>query len=150
MGRHNRRNPRSPKLLYSRATVVVVNQEGNVLLVKHNRQREWALPGGQIRATEEPSDRAKLEMAEEVGLTIGEVAFAGRYAGSVGSCTSDTPAASPLLTGVRLVSQYGLLHLGQTRGSASKRGTHSCLHRSHLYPAIDNITFGISTPLLLT
>ena len=83
MGRHNRRNPRSPKLLYSRATVVVVNQEGNVLLVKHNRQREWALPGGQIRATEEPSDRAKLEMAEEVGLTIGEVAFAGRYAGSV-------------------------------------------------------------------
>ena len=85
MGRHNRRNPRSPKLLYSRATVVVVNQEGNVLLVKHNRQREWALPGGQIHATEEPSDRAKLEIAEEVGLTTGKVTFAGRYAGSVAS-----------------------------------------------------------------
>ena len=40
MGRHNRRNPRSPKLLYSRATVVVVNQEGNVLLVSPNPPKD--------------------------------------------------------------------------------------------------------------
>ena len=71
------------KQLYARATAVVVNTEGHILLVKHNHQRDWALPGGQIRATEEPIHRARLEIAEETGLAIREVEFAGRYAGSV-------------------------------------------------------------------
>ena len=83
MSRHNRKRPQKPKLLYTRATVVVVNQEGKVLVVKHNNQRDWALPGGQVRATEEPIHRARLEIAEETGLAIREVEFAGRYAGSV-------------------------------------------------------------------
>ena len=39
---------RRPKSLYGRATVVVVNDEGHILLVKHNRQHEWALPGGRL------------------------------------------------------------------------------------------------------
>ncbi len=35
----------------------------------------------------------------------------------------------------RGLSQYGLLHFGQTLGYSSLfRGTHSCPHRSHLYP----------------
>ena len=85
MSRHGRKRPQKPKMLYSRATVVVINPEGCVLLVKHNRQREWALPGGQIRAAGEPSHRAKLEVAEETGLVIEEPEFAGRYAGSVAS-----------------------------------------------------------------
>ena len=85
MSRHNRRNRQRPKLLYRRATVVVVNPEGCVLLVKHNRQREWALPGGKILAAEEPSGRAKLEIAEETGLVIGDPEFVGRYAGSLAS-----------------------------------------------------------------
>ena len=83
MSRHRDKRPQKPKMLYSRATVVVINPEGCVLLVKHNRQREWALPGGQIRAAEEPSHRAKLEVAEETGLVIDVPEFAGRYAGSV-------------------------------------------------------------------
>ena len=76
---------RKPKSLYGRATVVVVNQEGHVLLVKHNRQHEWALPGGQLLAAEEPSRRAVLEVAEETGLSIREPTFVERYAGSVAS-----------------------------------------------------------------
>ena len=83
MSRHRDKRPQKPKRLYMRATAVVVNPEGCVLLVKHNRERVWALPGGQIRAAEEPSHRAKLEVAEETGLVIGEPEFAGRYAGSV-------------------------------------------------------------------
>ena len=83
MSRHKDKRPQKPKRLYMRATAVVVNPEGCVLLVKHNREHAWALPGGQIRAAEEPSHRAKLEIAEETGLVIGEPEFAGRYAGSV-------------------------------------------------------------------
>ena len=85
MSLHNRKRSQKPKWLYTRATVVVVNQEGHVLIVKHNRQRDWALPGGQIRAAEEPSRRAVLEVAEETGLAIRDVEFVGRYAGSVAS-----------------------------------------------------------------
>ena len=40
---------RRPKSLYGRATVVVVNDEGHILLVKHNRQHEWALLAGDSR-----------------------------------------------------------------------------------------------------
>ena len=83
MSQHTVKRPQGPKRLYMRATAVVVNPEGCVLLVKHNREHAWALPGGQIRAAEEPSHRAKLEVAEETGLVIGEPEFAGRYAGSV-------------------------------------------------------------------
>ena len=81
-----RRRPkkRRPKQrpLYPRATAVVVNQ-GRILLVKHNRENEWALPGGRIRAAEEPSRRAVLEVAEETGLLIDAPLFVGRYAGTV-------------------------------------------------------------------
>ena len=76
---------RRPKSLYGRATVVVVNDEGHILLVKHNRQHEWALPGGRLQAAEEPSRRAVLQVAEETGLAIREPTFVGRYAGSVAS-----------------------------------------------------------------
>ena len=89
MNRHNQRNRRGSsqgnpqqRRLYVRATAVVVNQ-GRILLVKHNRENQWALPGGQVTATEEPSRRAVLEVAEETGLLINEPQFVGRYAGSV-------------------------------------------------------------------
>ena len=84
--RNNRAQPRQ-KRLYSRATVVVVNDEGNILLVNHNREDMWALPGGQIYAGEEPERRAVLEVAEETGLSTRGVEYVGRYAGSVASHT---------------------------------------------------------------
>ena len=66
-GRGHRDN--RPRRLYSRITVVVLNQN-RVLLVKHNRENSWALPGGQLMAGEEPERRAILEVAEETGLQI--------------------------------------------------------------------------------
>lgn len=83
MSRRNQKRPQKPKSLYLRATAVVVNEEGCILLVKHNRPREWSLPGGRMYAEDEPSYRAKLEVAEETGLEIKEAEFVGRYAGSV-------------------------------------------------------------------
>ena len=68
---------------YARATVVVLNDDGHVLLVKHNRERSWALPGGQIMAGEDPAKRAALEIAEETGLQVHGLQRAGFYSGTV-------------------------------------------------------------------
>ena len=71
-------------MLRSRATAVVIDPStSRILLVKHSKSNEWALPGGAIRATEEPSRRAAIEVAEETGIIIGEPVFVGRYAGHV-------------------------------------------------------------------
>ena len=84
--RGNRRpRQQGPRRLFSRATAVVLNPDGEVLLVKHNRENEWALPGGQIMAGEDPATRAVLEVAEEVGLHIVDPQFVGRYVGTVAS-----------------------------------------------------------------
>ncbi len=74
---------RRTRTLRSRATAVVIDPSTlRVLLVKHNRENQWSLPGGQITATEEPSQRAIIEVAEETGILIDEPVFAGRYAGT--------------------------------------------------------------------
>ena len=70
---------------YSRATAVVLNSKNEVLLVRHRRQNEWALPGGQVRAGEDPASRVVIEVAEETGIRINQPRFIGRYAGSVAS-----------------------------------------------------------------
>ena len=73
-------------MLYSRATAVVVDPSTlRVLLVKHNRENQWSLPGGQIMAAEDPARRAVIEVAEETGIMIDEPVFVGRYAGGVAS-----------------------------------------------------------------
>ena len=50
----------------------MVNQDHEVLLVKHNGQNEWSLPGGRMVAGEDPARRAVLEVAEETGLHIAQ------------------------------------------------------------------------------
>ena len=72
-----------PKRLSMRATAVVVNENREVLLVKHNGQKEWSLPGGHIVPGEDPAHRAVLKVAEETGLRIAHPRHMGRYAGTV-------------------------------------------------------------------
>ena len=76
---------RKQRSLYMRATAVVVSPANEVLLVKHNRQNDWSLPGGRIKAAEDPAHRVVLEVAEETGLRITQPRHAGRYAGTVAS-----------------------------------------------------------------
>ena len=82
--RHQSSSGRSQKR-YSRATAVVFNAKKEVLLVRHNKQTEWALPGGRIRSGEDHAARAVTEVAEETGIIITQPRFIGRYAGSVAS-----------------------------------------------------------------
>ena len=89
MNRHNRgnrrgRNQSNRGTLYLCATAVVASPAG-VLLVKHNRQDDWSLPGGRVVAAEDPSRRAVLEVAEETGIIIADPVYMGRYAGTVAS-----------------------------------------------------------------
>ena len=72
------------RLIPLRATAVVIDPSSNqVLLVKHNKSNEWALPGGRPYANEEPSRRAAVEVAQQTGIIIGEPLFVGRHVGHV-------------------------------------------------------------------
>lgn len=85
--RRGRNRPSQPnrRTLYLRATVVVANPAAGVLLVKHNRQDDWSLPGGRVVAAEDPGKRVALEVAEETGIIIADPVHMGRYAGTVAS-----------------------------------------------------------------
>lgn len=89
-----RKQTSRPKTLYGRATAVVFNPDGEVLLVKHNRQNKWAFPGGRAYAGEDLGHRAVLEVAEETGIQVKDIQFVGRYAGTVASHTVYTGIAT--------------------------------------------------------
>ena len=60
------------------ASAVVLDAEGRVLLVHHNKIGLWLYPGGHIDPNEDPAQAAVREVAEETGIratTIGEPAF---------------------------------------------------------------------------
>ena len=81
--RHGRRRRRT-RTLYLRATAVVFNQDDDLLLVKHNGERAWALPGGRVEDEEDPDERVVIEVEEETGVNIGDpLMHVGRYAGTV-------------------------------------------------------------------
>lgn len=53
--------------------VVVLNQQGEVLLIKRGkppRAGEWSIPGGMIDLGERLEDAARREVLEECGITI--------------------------------------------------------------------------------
>jgi len=62
----------------SGVTIIARNGEGHVLLVRHTYgNRAWSLPGGGIRAGEEPEAAAVREFAEELDCAIYALGFVG-------------------------------------------------------------------------
>jgi len=67
---------------------VVEDTDGRVLLVRHSYKTGWALPGGGVDRGEPPAQAVRRELAEEVGLTGGEVQFLGLYTRRAGWATN--------------------------------------------------------------
>ncbi|HXD34585.1 MAG TPA: NUDIX hydrolase [Pyrinomonadaceae bacterium] len=83
-----RRAPSSLRRFYSRffndqfsvtAGAVVIDANDRILLLKHvfRAGSGWGIPGGFIKAGEQPEEAVRRELMEEVGLELGttEVAF---------------------------------------------------------------------------
>ena len=58
---------------------LILESEGQVLLVKHSYRHSWYLPGGGVRRGESLKDAARREAAEEVGANVGRLRLLGVY-----------------------------------------------------------------------
>ena len=52
------------------ASAFIVNENSEVLLIKHSKLGEWIQPGGHIEDGETPDEAARREAREEVGVKI--------------------------------------------------------------------------------
>ena len=50
--------------------IYFVEQDGELLLVKHNYQERWGLPGGWLSKDETPMQCARRELKEELGASV--------------------------------------------------------------------------------
>jgi 8-oxo-dGTP pyrophosphatase MutT (NUDIX family) len=67
-----------------RGVKCVLTNGDRVLLVRHTYGRpRWDLPGGTSKRGEPPSETARREMAEELGVTLDGVADLGRFTGRI-------------------------------------------------------------------
>lgn len=55
---------------YSLGSLVVLIDDGQVLLVSHSYKPQWGLPGGITKRGEAPEAAARRELLEEVGASI--------------------------------------------------------------------------------
>lgn len=62
------------------ARAIVVNPEGKILLVRHQYDEGWFLPGGKMRKNEGDEDALRRELNEEIGITaISQITKLGEY-----------------------------------------------------------------------
>lgn len=75
---------RLAKPALSGVTVIARDDSGRVLLVRHSYgSGRWTLPGGGIRAGEEPLAAARREVAEELGCALDEAVLVGLHRGTL-------------------------------------------------------------------
>jgi 8-oxo-dGTP pyrophosphatase MutT (NUDIX family) len=55
------------------ATVVVLNEKGEILLQQRSDSGDWGLPGGAMEIGESLEETARRELLEETGLTAGRL-----------------------------------------------------------------------------
>jgi mutator protein MutT len=58
----------------------VISYDREILLIRNTYgQQNWTVPGGRIDTGETPEEAVRREVQEEVGITLGEVRFIGRF-----------------------------------------------------------------------
>ena len=63
------------------AGAIVLDETGRLLLIRRGNppsQGSWSIPGGRCRPDESAADACVREVAEETGLSVGVLRFAGR------------------------------------------------------------------------
>lgn len=69
-------------LLLPSVTILVLDKDKRVLLVRHHNDNLWVAPGGMIEPDENPEDAAVREMQEETGCLVRLTHTFGTYGGS--------------------------------------------------------------------
>lgn len=65
--------------MYLGSDGLIVNQMGQVLLIRRDDSRTWAMPGGWVEKGEQPTDAVVREVEEETGLLTVPVRLAALY-----------------------------------------------------------------------
>lgn len=68
-------------LLQVGASVIAVNESGQILLQLRSDNNTWGYAGGSVEIDEKVEDAAKRELYEETGLTANELVLLGVFSG---------------------------------------------------------------------
>ncbi|WP_261132181.1 NUDIX hydrolase [Bacillus sp. Marseille-Q3570] len=78
ISKQNIQNTYSPPKHIVSAATIVINEKGDILLIKGPR-RGWEMPGGQVEEGESLKKAAIRETKEETGIDIEELEFCGVF-----------------------------------------------------------------------
>jgi 8-oxo-dGTP pyrophosphatase MutT (NUDIX family) len=76
---HDDPNAPRPNSMVPSVNVVIVNEAGDILLIRRTDNDNWALPGGAIDLGESASQAAIRETQEETGITCEITGLVGIY-----------------------------------------------------------------------
>src|SRR6266516_240489 len=68
-------------LLMVGATILVLNEQNQLLMMKRLESGNWGVPGGTMELGETTEETAKRELFEETNLQVGEMKLFGVFSG---------------------------------------------------------------------
>lgn len=68
-------------ILLPSVSLIIQDNDGNILMARHHHNNWWVLPGGMIEPDETPQQAAIREAKEETGLTVSLINIHGVYGG---------------------------------------------------------------------